>query len=376
MKKEEIRGLIIYALLIATAVIVALAVVRPLMDEYSPNMNQLLFFVIVIVVAYLTNAIGLELLHLLGALFGGYKITSFNILYLCFYKEKDKWKLGFRDFNGLTGETKIAPKREKTNINWFLWFPLFGFAIELATCIVVRILVVGAKEPAAPWLVPAAIITLLVASLLAFYNFVPLKLDTMTDGYRIRLFTNPANVEAYNEMLKLQEARRLGENVEKVPVFTEITEYTAEINTIAIFEFLGAEKYKEAGEIIDLLCENTKVLTLKEYYRLIAQKLYVAVMTQEMKDVKKLYEDICPVEMRRFIANDTELATIRAYMIIAGMIEDSESEVLFAKSKLEKAKRKASPTEVKTEELLIEKALELIYKSHPKWTKEKESAAE
>ena len=376
MRKEEIRGLIIYALLIATAVIVALTVVRPIMDQYSPNMPQLLFFIIVIVVAYLVNAIGLELCHLFGALLGGYKITLFNILYLCFYKDGDKWKFGFRDFNGLTGETRIAPKKEKTNINWYTWFPLFGFAIELATCIVVRMLIVGAKEPAAPWLVPAAIITLLIASLLAFYNFVPLKLDTMTDGYRIRLFSNPANVVAYNEMLKLQEARRLGKNVEKIPVFSEITEYTAEINTIAIFEFLGAEKYKEANDIIDLLLENKKVLGLKEYQRLIAQKLYVSVLTQEMKDVKKLYEEICPVEIRRFIANDTELSTIRAYMIIAGMIEESESEVLFAKSKLEKAKRKANPSELKTEEVLVEKALELIYKSHPKWAKEKESTAE
>ena len=375
MRKEEIRGLIVYAILIAAAIIVSLSVVRPMMESYTSSLPPVVFFIIVLIVAAFVNVLGLELLHVLGAVIGGYQITLFNVLYFCFYKEGNKWKFGFRDFDGLTGETRIAPKKEKTNINWYTWFPLFGFAIELATCIVVRTLVAGSEETNLYWLAPAAIITLLVASLGAFYNFVPLKLDTMTDGYKIRLFSNPTNVFAFNEMLKLQEAKRLGQNIEKIPVFNEITEYTAEINTIAIYEFLESEKYKEAEEIIDLLLQNKKVLGLKEYNRLVAQKLYVSVLTKEMKDVKKIYEEICPVEIRRFIANDSTLSSIRAYIIIAGMIEDSESEVLFAKSKLEKAKRKALQSEAKTEELLIEKALELVYKSHPKWS-QKENAAE
>ena len=82
-------------------------------------------------------------------------------------------------------------------------------------------------------------------------------------------------------------------------------------------------------------------------------------------------EEICPIDVRRFIANDTSMPSIRAYIMIAGMIEDSESEVAFAQSKVEKAKKRALASEVKTEEVLLEKALNYVYENHPKWEKEK-----
>ena len=372
MRKEEIRGLIIYTLLIVIAVIVGLTVVRPLLEgEFSPTkMSPFGFLIVTIIVAYLVNAIGLELLHLLGAIFGGFAITSFNILGLCFYKVENKWKFGIRDFNGLSGETKFAPKKEKTNINLVSWFPLFGFAIELASCIVVYILIKGSLPSKIAWLGSASIIIVLIASLLAFYNFIPLKLDTLTDGYRIRLFANPINVEAYNKMLVIQEDQRLGKKVENVPVFSEITEYTAEINMLAMYHFLELEKYDEAKEIIDVLLKHKQVLSPVAHQRLIAQKLYLAVLCEPILDAKRLYEEICPVEVRRFIANDVSMQSIRAYIMIAGMIEESESEVLFAKSKVEKAKRKALASEIKVEEKLLDKALDYVYKAHPKWGKE------
>ena len=85
----------------------------------------------------------------------------------------------------------------------------------------------------------------------------------------------------------------------------------------------------------------------------------------------QFYEEICPTEVRRFIANDPSMPSIRAYVMIAGMIEGSESEVAFAKSKVEKAKKKALASEIVAEEKLLEKAIDHVYKAHPKWVKEK-----
>ena len=370
MRKEEIRGLIIYSILIVAALVVGFTAVKPAITDYSPNkMSSFGFIIVVLIVAYLFNAICLEVLHVLGAVFGGYKVTSFNILGICIYQTEEKWKIGFRDFNGISGETKIAPNKEKKNINLLTWFPIFGYAIELATCIVVTMII--AKGSPVAWLRPAAIIFILISSMIAFYNLVPLKLDSMTDGYRIRLFTKPVNVEAYNLMLGIQEDKRLGKTVENIPVFEEITEFTAEMNVLAMYKCLEDERYDDAVVIIDKLLENTKVLSLNDHNRLIAQKLYLAVLTQPLADAKKLYEDICPIDVRRFIANDTSMPCIRAYIMIAGMIEDSESEVAFAQSKIEKAKKRALASEVKTEEVLLEKALNYVYENHPKWTKEK-----
>lgn len=371
MRKEEIRGLIVYTILIVSALVVGFAAIRPTMEQYGPNkMSSLGFIIVVLLIAYLFNAVGLEILHALGAIFGGYKVTSFNVFGLCLYKTPEKWKLGFRDFNGINGETKIAPKKEKINVNLIVWFPLFGFAIELATCIVIAILVKN-KSIITTWLRPAALLFVLISSMLAFYNFIPIKLDSMTDGYRFRLFTKPVNVEAYNRMLMIQEEQRLGKNVENMPLFDEITEFTAEFNMLAMYNRLEEEKYDEAITIIDNLLDNKKVLNINDQHRLIAQKLYLAILTQPIEVAKKLYEEICPIEIRRFIANDISMPSIRAYVLIAGMIEESEGEVNFAKSKVEKAKKRALASVVKTEEVLLEKALKYVYENHPKWNKEK-----
>lgn len=371
MRKEELRGLIIYAIMIVVALVVGLTVIRPSMEKYSPsNMGDLLFIIIVIVVAYLFNAIGLEILHVIGAKMGGYTVTSVNILWLCFYNDGKTWKVGFKDFNGVCGETKIAPKKEKTNANLLSWLPLFGFAAELAGCIVVNSLVKGSVDSKVPWMASAALIFLLISSLLAFYNFIPLKLDTFTDGYRIRLFTKPVNIEAYNQMLVIEEKQRLGEIVEKIPVFSEITEYTAEINTAALQKCLEDERLEEATQIVDHLLENKKVININDYNRLIAQKMYITVLTLEKEETKKVYDEICPIEVRRFIANDNSMSSIRAYIMIAGMIEESQSEVLYAKTKIEKAKKRTPASVIRTEEKLLDKTLELIYKTHPKWGKE------
>ena len=369
MRKEEIRGLIVYIILILAAVIVGFTVIRDSLVNYGPNkMSSFGFIIIVLLVAYLVNAFGLELLHVLGAIAGGYRITSVNILMLCLYKTEDKWKFGLRDFNGICGETKIAPKKEKVNINSFMSFPLFGYAIELAACVVL-ISIANENSPSA-WLRSAAIIFILISSMIAFYNLVPFKLDAMTDGYRIRLFTKEVNLKAYNQILVLKEEQRLGKNVENIPVFDEITEFTAEINMLAMYQFLEQEKYKEAESIIDKLLENKKVLNINDYNRLIAQKIYLAVLTSPIEEAKKLYDEICPIEIRRFIANDNSMPSIRAYVLIAGMIEGSESEVKFAQSKVEKEKKRALASQVKTEEKLLQKALDYVYENHPKWTKE------
>ena len=156
-----------------------------------------------------------------------------------------------------------------------------------------------------------------------------------------------------------------------MPVFDEITEYTAEMNVLALYKCLEDENYEGAVVIIDKLLENKKVVSLNDCNRLIAQKLYLAVLTQPIAEAKKLYDEICPIDVRRFIANDTSMPCIRAYIMIAGMIEDSESEVAFAQSKVEKAKKRALASEVKTEEVLLEKALNYVYENHPKWVKEK-----
>ena len=74
------------------------------------------------------------------------------------------------------------------------------------------------------------------------------------------------------------------------------------------------------------------------------------------------------------MSNDISMPSIRAYILIAGMIEESESEVAYARSKVEKAKKRALASQIKAEEKLLDKAINYVYENHPKW--EKENAAQ
>lgn len=371
MRKEELRGLVVYMVIILLALVIGIVVLKPVLSNYAPiNMSPFAFVIVVVIVAYLINVIGLEVFHAIGAIIGGYSVVSINILGLCINKGKEKWALCFREFDGLSGETKIAPKKEKGNLNFYVWFPIFGYAAELASCIVIYSSIKKAVEPANSWLAAAAIILLLVSSLFALYNLIPIRLDSTTDGYRIRLFSNPVNLKAYNEVLKINEQKRKGETIEKVTIFEEITEYTAELNMLGAYEYLAKEEYEKALGIIDNLLANIKTIRGREEYKLIAQKLYLETMLKPIEEVKKYYEQNCNDEIRRFIANDNSMEAIRAYILIAGMIEESESEVMYAKSKIEKAKRKSLATQIQVEEKLVNKAIDYVYNNHPKWKKE------
>ena len=52
MRKEEIRGLVVYAILIISALIVGFAAIRPSMSVYGPDkMSDLGFIIIVLIIA-------------------------------------------------------------------------------------------------------------------------------------------------------------------------------------------------------------------------------------------------------------------------------------------------------------------------------------
>ena len=370
MRKEEIREYIIDLVLLAAALIVGLTVLSKANESYALPMNSFLFCILSILIAFFVNVIGHELLHALGAKIGGYKVVSVNILGLCF-ERKAKKPIRFSEFDGVTGETKIAPtSKEKKSLKPYVWCPLFGYAIEVATCITLITSIKENPESNAQWLIVASILFILISSMIAFYELFPLKLDSINDGYRLRLLSNPTNIEAYNQMLIIEDKLRNGETIKSVKIYDEITEYTVSCNMYAIYFYLGNGDYAKAEEIVNILLKHKKILSLQEYNRLIAQKLYIDILTKPLAEAKEIYKEIADTGIRRFIANDVSMPSIRAYILIAGMIEESQGEIKYAISKISKAKKKSLQSEIKIEEKLVENAIEVVYKNHPNWEKE------
>ena len=371
MRKEEIASLIVYVLMIALAVIIGLSVVRDTMATCAPRqMNEYLFVIVVLIVGILFNVIMLEVLHIIGGLIGGYKITSVNILGFCFEKKEGKTVFKFKDFDGLTGETKLAPKKEVLNMKPFVWLPLFGYAAELAGCIVLHSQMVSNSTSPNSWLGVAAILFIILSSMLALYNLFPIKLDTMTDGYRLVLLSKPANVEAYNEMLKAEDLERNGQPVTDLRVFEDITEFTASINLFSVYRNLENNELDEAEKIVDMMLKDPKKLEPYTHYRLISQKLYITILTKSVEDAKKVYDDLADDKIRRFIANDASMESVRAYLLISGILEKSQAEVKYAINKKAKAMKRTVKQRAILEEKLFNIALDKVYEVHPNWKQE------
>ncbi len=377
MKKKDVAGLIVYALMIGIAILVAFLLIRPIFEKqqiFQGVQHQFfvyLFTFLFIIAALIINAVGLEVMHLLGALAGKYNVVEFNVFGLSLHKKLGKWKFGFKSFDGLTGSTVVAPKSKDSSLKAYVWFPILAYLLELiATVILYAIFSQTEASPKAPTYHLIALIAIIfatVSSMLALYNFVPFELDSETDGHRLVLITKKINQEAFNELMRIQELQREGQEIVSIRVFDEITEFTSSINLISVYEHLAKSEFREAEKLIDAIIVDPDKISRNTYYRLLAQKLYIKIMTLPHGEAAKYYEDEIDDNVRRFISNDTSMESVRAYILIAGMLDDSQAEVYYAMSCVKKAMKRALPSRAKIEEKLYKDAFEIVKKTHSHW---------
>ncbi len=375
MKKQDVAGLIVYALMVVIALLVALLIIRPLFEKgifAGPMPLYYLWTFLIIIGSLLFNAIGLELLHLLGAVVGGYKVVEFTVFGLSLYKKEGKWRFGFKTFDGLTGATIVAPKNEKSKLAAYVWFPIIGYIIELVAGVVLYSIFSGIDRsaPGADFchlIALIAIVAVTVSSMLALYNFVPFELDSETDGHRLVLITKKINQEAYNELMRIEYLQREGLPVDNIRIFDDITEFTANINLMSVYEHLSKEEFAEAEKLIDDIIVNPEKITRNTYYRLLAQKLYIKIITLPRAKAEEYYEENIDDKVRRFISNDVSMESVRAYILIAGMLDESQAEVYYAMSCVKKAMKRALPSRAAIEDKLYKSAFEIVKKSHPLW---------
>lgn len=90
-------------------------------------------------------------------------------------------------------------------------------------------------------------------------------------------------------------------------------------------------------------------------------------MTLPLEEVKTYYDKQINDNVRKFIAYDLSMESLRAYILIAGLLDESNGEVEFAKARKEKALKRVAPARVEIEKQLYEDALKKVYEVHPDW---------
>ena len=371
MKKEDITGMIVYILILGLAIVFGLTVLQ----EYSKSIHMKQGEFILLVVGALAtgvvfNSVLYELAHMLGAKIGRYDILSVNILGICFYKAEGRTKIKFSAFDGLTGETKINPKKDaekEPNPTPYLLFGTLFYVVEIIAVVLAFSFLTAVKNLTLNNVGYFLLIVGALGGLILLYNIMPFKLDSINDGYRLTMTTNAKNKIAFNELLRVENAIAAGDSEIEIKTFDQITNFTAELNLNKVYLLLEEQKYKEAEELLDIILGGKTELTPKVYIRARAQKIYINLITKSLEDAKEFYEKEVDVQERREISNDISMPSIRTYILMAGLLDKSRSETILALNKVLKAYKKTPKKRQRIEMKLYNEALNMVIEAHPTW---------
>lgn len=375
MKKEDVSGLVVYLIIFAFAIVFGFTVLRDFAAGSGFTTGAFFGYIVgAIAIGVIFNSILFEVGHILGAKIGRYDILSVNILGLMFYKKDNKFKFRFANFDGLTGETRIAPKKDikkEANPTPFLTFGTFFFLIEIIAVLIVFItLNQAANGNKASDLARIAYFFLVIGVIgfmILIYNVMPFRLDTETDGYRLTLVSNPKNKEAFNELLRVQHAIESGEKDVEVKTFTTITNFTADLNLNKVYALLDKGQYQEALPYIDDILKSKDTISSKLYIRTKSQKIYIDIMTKSLEEAQEFYDKEVPHGERKDISSDVSMASIRAYILMSGLLDKSLSETELALNRVLKAYKRTSRARQAIELKLYNEALKRVIDAHPSW---------
>ena len=371
MKKQDITGIIVYIVIIALAVLFGIFVLKEHSSETSINGVGYVFYIIGSVIGgALFNGILFEVAHILGAKVGKYDIISVNIFGLCFYKENDKRKVKFSGYDGLTGETRIVPKKdvvEKANPYPYLLFGSLFFAVEAVGVMFAFTFLTATKDYTLGDIAYGLLTGGAIGLIILIYNILPMQVDSMTDGYRLTMVSNPKNRAAFNELLRVEYEIEQGNTDIEIKVFDEITNFTADLNLSRVYALLDKKDYKPAEEILDKIIEAKEDISAKVYIRARAQKIYINLITKDLEKAREYYDKEVSVAERREISNDVSMASIRAYLLMSGLLDRSRSECIIALNNVYRAFKHTPKNRQEVEVTLFNEALDKVVAAHPDW---------
>ena len=370
MKKEDVSGIVVYLLILAIAVVFGLTILR----EYSSQWDSVFVYILFIFGAILTgvilNAVIFELAHIAGAKAGRYQILSVNILGLLWYKEGEKSKFKFSGYDGLTGETRIYPKKDakkEPNPSPYLLFGTLFYAIEIVAAVILFTIQKELKNDILTKVSYFVLVIAVIGGMILIYNILPFKLDATTDGYRMRMTSNKANKIAFNELLRVEEAVRQGETDVEIATFNEITNFTADLNLNKVYMLLDKGEFLEAEKLIDIIISGKSTISEKVYIRARAQKIYINIFTKPLEEAKDYYEKEVPMAERRQLSNDLSMVSVRTYLLMSGLLDNSKSECTIAINNVRRCFNSTPKQRRQTEARLFNEALKKVDEVHPNW---------
>ena len=376
MKKQDIAGIIVYVIILALAGVFGYAVIRDFSSKSGMETSIFILFIAgAIVSGVIFNSILYELAHMLGAKIGGYKITSVSILGLTWFKEENKTKFHFSSYDGLTGETKIVPKTNRKKPSNPVPYMIMGTLIYAIEVIVVVLLFSIFTRTGAPAyqnnIGYFLIIVMAVGGVIIFYNIIPFQLDSMTDGYRLRLVSGKKNKEAFNKML-LGETD--GENTSEEGTTQQVeTSFSGDLKLNQVYVCLNEDRFGDAEALVDEILadakENKKVSN-KVVLEANANKVYLIFINKGLETAKEYCDAHLSLHDRKEFSEENGMPFLRSYVLVSALLDRSHSECFRTLDRVYKAYKKTPAAKRPLESKLLNKAIDLIKEKHSDWNVE------
>ena len=372
MKKEDVAGIIAYLLIVGIALVFCFTVLRE--HSSSSGIDGIAYWGYIVGAIFsgiLFNAILFELAHIAGAKIGRYEIISVNILGLLFFKSDGERHIKFSTFDGLTGETKILPKADAEkmpNPRPYLLFGSLFFAIEAAIIVTFFSIFGTSKDQTISNIAYFLLTMVVVGGIILLYNLIPFRLDSITDGYRLTMVSNPKNKEAFNELLRVEYEISQGNSNVEIKTFENITNFTADLNLNKVYILLDKREFEEADKLLDIILTGKDELTHRTYLRAVAQKLVIHLLFKSPEEAKEYYDNNVDLRVVREISQDDSMPSIRTYILVCGLIDKSYSEAARAIDKVPGAYRRTPKKRREVEMSLYNEALTRVVEYNPKWS--------
>ena len=371
MKRNDFATFLVYVGMFAIALLVGLLAIKPVIDEFGARMpiNSYLLVGLGLLAGALFNAILLEAAHLLGAKAGKYRVNQWTVFGVGVKRKNGKMKFGVSGFDGLTGQTKVAPMDvQNSTLSAYILFPFLFFMIEMIAGMIIIVNCKSAEgsNPSIAWLHVFALTIMATGGMVFLYDLFPARIDAINDGFLMFLLNKPANKVAYNNLLLAQEAAELGEPIPEIPVYEDVTDFTASLNSVTIYRHLTEGHPDSALPIIELALAEEARCSAKTKGDMRVLKLTILLEKLDKSKGKAMYEELDD-ETKKYIASLATITCLRAYALIASFVESSEFEANYAIDKTSKLLKSTDEGIREAEKSLLQMDVDAIRKEHPSW---------